>query len=171
MNVQGSDRQRIGVRGFRGDVLYGLARSHTGWTRQLVPRTVRELFKRIDARRSSGGQGQHTTFRVKCSFVQIYNEQVYDLFNATHLRKFGAGPSLNNSLGRGLRVRWSTRGEFYIENLFIHECSSADEVIAHFHAGLRRKIMASHRLNAASSRSHCLFALHVCRGDPSRCVQ
>ena len=126
---------------------------------------MRELFKRIRARQT-GPQNQYT---VKCSFVQIYNEQVYDLFNATHLRKFGAGPALNNKLGRGLRVRWSTRGEFYVENLFIHECSSASEVIAHFHAGLRRKIMASHRLNAASSRSHCLFALHVCRGDMSRC--
>ena len=93
-----------------------------------MPRTIRELFKRIRARRTSGGPGQNVEYTVKCSFVQIYNEQVYDLFNATHLRKFGAGPALNSALGRGLRVRWSTRGEFYIENLFIHECSSADEV-------------------------------------------
>lgn len=27
--------------------------------------------------------------------------------------------------------------------------------------GARRKVMASHALNAASSRSHCLFTLHI----------
>jgi hypothetical protein len=29
------------------------------------------------------------------------------------------------------------------------------------HSGIRRKVMASHSMNAASSRSHCLFQVHV----------
>lgn len=123
---------------------------------QLVPRTVRQLFRSLDRRK----QKSHKRFTVRCSFVQIYNEQVpplptypavccssssctkrtdahlvaclsvclqvYDLFNATHLRKFGVGGS---ALGPGLRVRWSKSADaFYVENLFQHEVSDADEV-------------------------------------------
>ncbi|GFR44637.1 hypothetical protein Agub_g5926, partial [Astrephomene gubernaculifera] len=60
-----------------------------------------------------------------------------------------------------LRLRWSAAEEFYLENLFTPEVESADEAMRAFQAGVANKVMSSHRLNAASSRSHCLFTLHV----------
>lgn len=35
---------------------------------------------------------------------------------------------------------------------------------------MKRKVMASHSMNASSSRSHCIFQLHVESFAVSRCV-
>lgn len=120
-------------------------------------------------------------FTVKCSFVQIYNEQILDLFNPSHLKTV---PSSTNS-GRpdskrasrldtksgantvGLKLRWSAASEFYVENLRVLECQTPEQVLRHFHDGVKHKVMASHRLNAASSRSHCVFTIYVESFDPS----
>ncbi|ETW01242.1 hypothetical protein, variant [Aphanomyces invadans] len=46
-------------------------------------------------------------------------------------------------------------------------CSSANEMFARFHDGVKQKIMATHNLNAASSRSHCIYTLYVESMDPA----
>jgi hypothetical protein len=61
----------------------------------------------------------------------------------------------------GLRVRWSKDRDFYVENLWEAQCSSAEDAIALFQQGTSRRVVAQHRLNATSSRSHCIFFLHV----------
>lgn len=63
---------------------------------------------------------------------------------------------------------------FFVENLFRSECDSAAEALALFQAGVGNKVMASHRMNVASSRSHCVFTLEVDtwpRGSPEERVR
>ena len=51
----------------------------------MVPRSIRYLFECIDRARQGGEYpsdgGDDTTFSVRASFAEIYNEQVYDLLN------------------------------------------------------------------------------------------
>lgn len=106
----------------------------------------------------------------------------------------------------GLRLRWLPGRGFYLEDVTVVACASADEALAAFRAGVRNKaracaafrplssflahlclphvlrtplrphthptrpqtpppplpqVMAGHRLNHASSRSHALFQLSV----------
>ena len=126
----------------------------------IVPRAVKLLFSKVAAcnaaAKASGGT-QET--RVLCSFVQVYREQVLDLLNP-------AAPELHGQL-RGLKVRWSVAREFYAENLFVEEAADAGHALSLFETGVRHKRMAETRMNAASSRSHCLFALTVQRVDTS----
>lgn len=35
------------------------------------------------------------------------------------------------------------------------------QALTHLQSGMRRKVMAAHSMNASSSRSHCIFQLHV----------
>ncbi|KAJ9522033.1 hypothetical protein QJQ45_005071 [Haematococcus lacustris] len=126
----------------------------------LVPRAVACLFDAITAR-SRGWSS-----RVTVSFVQLYREQAYDLLNPGSLlgsRGGAAGRAGRGGAGPGvpLRMRWSRDHEFYLENLFRVECSSAAEVMDQYRAGVASKVMASHKLNAASSRSHALLTLTV----------
>ncbi|TMW65199.1 hypothetical protein Poli38472_009366 [Pythium oligandrum] len=129
----------------------------------LIPRVIFKLFEHI-ARSSS------REFVVKCSFLQIYNEQILDLLNPAHFlqprsRVASKLPVKNGnsrpSSQQGLRLRWSAVRDFYVENLRVMECSSPQQVLQHFQDGIKHKIMASHNLNAASSRSHCIFTLYV----------
>lgn len=41
------------------------------------------------------------------------------------------------------------------------ECSTGEEVMAAFQRGVGSKVMAAHRMNDASSRSHCLCTLYI----------
>ena len=98
------------------------------------------------------------SLRVLVSFVQVYKEQVLDLLN----------PSLPDGPGgamRGLRLRWSVARDFYAENLFVEEAADAGAALALFESGVRHKRMAETRMNAASSRSHCLYSLTVQKLD------
>eukprot|EP00899_Mesostigma_viride_P023509 jgi/Mesvir1/4342/Mv06227-RA.1 len=64
-------------------------------------------------------------------------------------------------LPQGLRMRWGRREGFYLENVYKFECGTAEQALELFRAGVANKIMASHRMNMASSRSHALFILEV----------
>ncbi|OQR98315.1 Kinesin motor domain containing protein, partial [Achlya hypogyna] len=116
----------------------------------MVPRVILGLYKAVAATEKA------REYTVKCSFVQIYNEQILDLLN----------PSLS-ATSKSLRLRWASNEEFYVENLIINECSNADEMLGKFQDGVKQKIMASHNLNAASSRSHCIYTLYVESVDPA----
>ncbi|KAJ0399950.1 hypothetical protein ATCC90586_002141 [Pythium insidiosum] len=133
-----------------------------GYDYELIPRTIQRLFARIDEL-SCASTTAPREFNVKCSFLQIYNEQVLDLLNPAHFLHHGRGskPSRASRAQPGLRLRWTAQRDFYVENLCVLECSSPEQVLQHFQDGVKHKIMASHNLNAASSRSHCVFTLYV----------
>jgi hypothetical protein len=99
----------------------------------------------------SGPMQATRSYTVRCSFCQIYQENVYDL-----LAKHDAANA------SGLRIRWDPMRDFYVENLYAFECKSANESIRLFRQGIARRVVAGHKMNAASSRSHCLFTIQVC---------
>ena len=59
----------------------------------------------------------------------------------------------------GLRMRWTKKDQFVVENLYIFETFSAKEVLDLYKFGQKNKVLASHNLNEVSSRSHSIFAL------------
>ncbi|GMH35183.1 hypothetical protein BSKO_03051 [Bryopsis sp. KO-2023] len=126
----------------------------------VIPRAIDRLFKATKLNKALDRR-----FTIRCSHVQVYNEQAYDLLNpSTFGEKFqtrGVGDKGNRRLGAGLRMRWCKHKDFYLENLFSYECSMAGDVLLHFKEGIKNKVMASHKLNLASSRSHSLFILEV----------
>ena len=121
--------------------------SDTGGTSSdgLVPRSIRYLFDCISRARQGVGDGE-TTFSVRASFAEIYNEQVYDLLNLQ------SGP---------LQVRWNIRNGFFVQDLFVVECENVDDVMAVVSEGHRNRRVGSHEMNMDSSRSHSLLTLHL----------
>ena len=111
-------------------------------------RSIREIFTQAEMLRKE----KHIT--VSCSFLQIYNEKVFDLLNAGHLKKGKAGD-------QGLRIRWNKNDQFTVENLYVFKCDSPEHALLLYNKGVKNKIVASHNLNHASSRSHCIFTLQI----------
>ncbi len=60
-----------------------------------------------------------------------------------------------------LRIRWNKKDQFNVENLFVFECHEEQQVLDLFHKGIKNKIVASHLLNHASSRSHAIFTVSL----------
>ena len=120
-----------------------------------------ELFEQIERVRSEE-KTKHVS--VFCSFLQIYNEKVFDLLNPssvgglTALRKTSAAFEKDM---QGLRIRWTKKDQFVVENLYVFECQSHEEAIKLFKFGSQNKILAAHNLNEFSSRSHSIFSLTI----------
>jgi hypothetical protein len=62
----------------------------------IVPRVTQQLYSKIKQ------QSTTRTFTVSVSFLQIYNEKIYDLLNPSSLNP----RTINNNVG-GLRLRWN----------------------------------------------------------------
>lgn len=119
-----------------------------------------ELFEQIEQARQNN-KNQH--FSVFCSFLQIYNEKVFDLLNPSSVGGLTAlrNGGLDNKDQGGLRIRWTKKDQFVVENLYVFECSSYEETLKLFKFGSQNKILASHNLNEFSSRSHSIFSLTI----------
>ena len=61
----------------------------------------------------------------------------------------------------GLRLRWTAREQFQVENLSIFSVKSAKEAQSYFLSGVKNRVTASHKLNMTSSRSHTIFTISV----------
>lgn len=92
---------------------------------------------------------KNVEFTVYCTYVQIYKEGIYDLLNPAQIKP------------PGLKLRWNQIEDFFVENLSIHPCYTATEVLGYYSYGVRNKVVAGHNANANSSRSHCILTLNV----------
>lgn len=115
----------------------------------MIPRSINYLFEKIAVESNR----THRKYIVYCSFLQIYNEKIFDLLNPTQF--------LDNSLASGgLKLRFKN-GTFVVDNLYTFECKKKEDVYDLFHFGLNNRVVAAHRLNHASSRSHTLLTLTI----------
>jgi hypothetical protein len=128
----------------------------------VTQRAITDLFKEV--RRAKEDEGKHIS--IFCSFLQIYNEKVFDLLNSHSLTN-QAKKNASHAHQQGLRIRWTKKEQFVVENLYVFECQSTQDVLNLFHAGIKNKIVASHNLNHASSRSHAIFTITIETVGPS----
>jgi hypothetical protein len=92
------------------------------------------------------------------SFLQIYNEKVFDLLNPSTIQPNKRGANFDNA---GLRIRWTKKDQFVVENLYVFETANVNEVLELFRYGAQNRVLASHNLNDVSSRSHSIFSITV----------
>ena len=111
----------------------------------IVPRSIRLLFEMIK-QESGTGRKKYTVY---CSYLQVYKEKVYDLLNKSHLKRLVTD-------GPGLKLKFQ-KDFFAVENLYTFECRSAEDILALYHFGIKNKVVASHSMNNASSRSHSML--------------
>lgn len=61
----------------------------------------------------------------------------------------------NNQQPEGLKLHFNAQNQrFTVDNLYRFECMNEKDLMSYFHYGLKNKVMSSHALNDASSRSH-----------------
>jgi len=92
------------------------------------------------------------------SFVEIYNENVYDLLAPnTQQNLHNSAPKISR---KNLKVVCNN-GKVFIKDLRSVYVKNSNEALTLLRSGLQRRTYASTAVNANSSRSHCIFFVDV----------
>lgn len=112
----------------------------------LVPRVFEALFAAIALREQMTARGSSASslrYSVKCSFLEIYNEEVTDLLNPA---------------ATGLQIRdGDLKRGIYVQGLSENEVLNANDVLNLIQSGSENRRIAATRMNERSSRSHSVF--------------
>ncbi|PON49199.1 Kinesin-like protein [Parasponia andersonii] len=109
--------------------------------RGMTPRIFEFLFARIQAEEESR-RDEKLTYNCKCSFLEIYNEQIADLLD----------PSSTNLL-----LREDVKKGVYVENLSEFEVWNVSDILNLLTQGSSNRKVAATNMNRESSRSHSVF--------------
>ena len=109
---------------------------------------------------ASADPDTHTV--VKMSMLEVYNERIADLLNASSLSVVvsGGGGGGGGASGGGLEVRVGKAGAF-VEGLSEWVVRSTEEVKALMAQGQQNRRVASNNVNEHSSRSHGVILVKV----------
>ncbi|RLN67563.1 hypothetical protein BBJ29_006148 [Phytophthora kernoviae] len=114
--------------------------------RGLVPRVFDYLFENV-ADKHQEGNVQHT---FACSFLEIYNERVYDLLD---------GGSTKDATG--LQLRENGRKGVHVEGLIESAVTSSKKAAELMTMGAQNRRVGQTSMNRESSRSHSVFILQL----------
>ncbi|XP_070785480.1 kinesin-like protein KIF21A [Enoplosus armatus] len=124
----------------------------------IIPRAVNHLFRGIEERRQAATeQGRPVPeFKINAQFLELYNEEVLDLFDST--RDVEARKSRSN-----IKIHEDANGGIYTVGVTTRTVASAAEMMQCLKLGALSRTTASTQMNAQSSRSHAIFTIHLCQ--------
>jgi len=117
----------------------------------VIPRAMHDLFVAIQAQQrgqSSTTSDSSTKTTVYCSFVQIYNEQLFDMLR-------------DGSRDRPLEIHEDSNRDIYVQGLSEFRVKNMEECLALLRIGEDNRAIRETHMNQASSRSHSLFQVVV----------
>lgn len=109
----------------------------------VIPRAVQQLFQDLAVDMDRGH-----SFTVLCSFVQIYNERVFDLLQ-------------DDSHSRPLSIREDALFGIFVEGLAEYVVQTPTDCLLLIKRGDRNRAIRATKMNAMSSRSHSIFQLKL----------
>uniref|UniRef100_A0AAQ5X3F2 Kinesin motor domain-containing protein n=1 Tax=Amphiprion ocellaris TaxID=80972 RepID=A0AAQ5X3F2_AMPOC len=124
----------------------------------IIPRAVNHLFRGIEERRQTATeQGRPVPeFKINAQFLELYNEEVLDLFDST--RDLEARRQKSN-----IKIHEDANGGIYTVGVTTRTVTSAAEMIQCLKLGALSRTTASTQMNVQSSRSHAIFTIHLCQ--------
>ncbi|KAK9808845.1 hypothetical protein WJX72_004842 [[Myrmecia] bisecta] len=110
--------------------------------RGLIPRVFEDMFARILQEQEQAPEGETIVYTCKCSFLEIYNENITDLLSPSDVH---------------LHIREDAKHGVYVENLFEEVVTSASDTARLLAAGAATRRVGQTHMNRESSRSHSVF--------------
>ena len=131
----------------------------------LIPRLCRELFEKLEEKQNEKEEGIVKSYNVKLNAIEIYNEQVKDLF-------------WRSTPGRAkttvLKVRTHPTDGAFVDQLTMLEPVNWRDCLKKIEKGVAERTVAATLMNDESSRSHSVFQIiltqtetvHIRSDDP-----
>uniref|UniRef100_A0A8C5JMR6 Kinesin family member 21B n=1 Tax=Junco hyemalis TaxID=40217 RepID=A0A8C5JMR6_JUNHY len=124
----------------------------------IIPRAISHLFSGIEERRRAAqSQGLAAPeFKVSAQFLELYNEEILDLFDSTR------DPDSRHRKSN-IKIHEDASGSIYTTGVTSRLISSQDELIQCLKQGALSRTTASTQMNVQSSRSHAIFTIYLCQ--------
>lgn len=139
----------------------------------VLPRALHQIFVKINESEES-----KSIYQVRLSYLEIYNEQIFDLLhgdnninNGTNSRKNGTSfHATNNHLlrlkqmqssSKPLKLREDPNGHTFVHGLSKHTIKNVEEGLKLVKMASERKQTSSNNINQNSSRSHCICQIEL----------
>ena len=118
----------------------------------IIPRVVREIWNRIVH------ASTNYEFELKVSFLEIYNEQIYDLLSTNNNR------TSKKKTRQKLIIR-EYSDEVFVENLNEIYVRDQNELFDLIKSANKKRISAETKMNRSSSRSHAVLTIILGQED------
>jgi kinesin family protein 4/21/27 len=112
----------------------------------IIPRVINLIFDEVDKRKDK------TEFIIKCSFLEIYNEELNDLLDPNVLTAQNNGK---------INIREEKNGSISVYGLREEKVENANELAYCLDKGSNSRTTASTLMNSTSSRSHAIFTISI----------
>ncbi|XP_038200193.1 kinesin-like protein KIF21A isoform X7 [Arvicola amphibius] len=124
----------------------------------IISRAVKHLFRSIEEKKSTAIKNgvPPPEFKVNAQFLELYNEEVLDLFDTT--RDIDAKNKKSN-----IRIHEDSTGGIYTVGVTTRTVNTEPEMMQCLKLGALSRTTASTQMNVQSSRSHAIFTIHVCQ--------
>ena len=109
-------------------------------TRGIIPRAIDDVFAHVDRLSNSH------SFRIRVSFIEIYNEEMRDLIDPR--KEKGA-----------IAIREDVHGNVAVVGAEEEVVTSAEALLECLHRGTLSRSTAATNMNETSSRSHAIFSI------------
>eukprot|EP00069_Balaena_mysticetus_P020552 bmy_12946T0 len=118
----------------------------------IISRAVKHLFKSIEEKKHTSIKNglPPPDFKVNAQFLELYNEEVLDLFDTT--RDIDAKNKKSN-----IRIHEDSAGGIYTVGVTTRTMMQCLKL------GALSRTTASTQMNVQSSRSHAIFTIHLCQ--------
>jgi kinesin family protein 6/9 len=115
--------------------------------RGIIPRAISMLYNEFRTR-------PDMQYKAYISYLELYNEQGYDLLDPSHETK-----SLEDL--PKVSILEDEHGNFHLKNLSMHPAETEEDALNLLFLGDTNRAIAETPMNMASSRSHCIFSLSL----------
>ncbi|XP_042357157.1 kinesin-like protein KIF6 [Plectropomus leopardus] len=120
--------------------------------RGIIPRTLSYLYERFN-------QDNSMIYTIHISYLEIYNEMGYDLLDSRH------EASRLQDLPK-VTIMEDPDQNIHLKNLTMQQSANEEEALNLLFLGDTNRMIAETPMNQASTRSHCIFTVHLCRREP-----
>ncbi|XP_040203793.1 kinesin-like protein KIF6 [Rana temporaria] len=120
--------------------------------RGIIPRTLSYIFEEFQKDSSK-------VYTLHISYLEIYNECGYDLLDPRHeASKLEDLPKVS--------IMEDPDQNIHLKNLSLHQANTEEEALNLLFLGDTNRMIAETPMNQASTRSHCIFTMHLSSKEP-----
>ncbi|XP_073224385.1 kinesin-like protein KIN-4C isoform X2 [Cicer arietinum] len=134
----------------------------------IIPKVMENIYKRVKTMKDS------TEFLIRVSFIEIFKEEVYDLFDPNSSRGEVASTvktTLPNKVP--IQIRETVNGGITLAGVTEPEVKTKEEMASYLSSGSLSRATGSTNMNSQSSRSHAIFTITMeqKKGDDILCAK